>query len=176
MKSTVLRLLGRRHDERIENVLQSVAGSGKGDEALLGALLRARGLGDAAAAIADDEFVVAGVLDRDGALEGIEVVVVEDRLGHELAPIAKTKTNADGEFCVRFKAKVAPIIRVFARHNGDRWVTPPRRADKETWVEWGRGGGRAVPRPGTFELREALLQKVMAGAGLELADLDETSE
>ena len=92
------------------------------------------------------------------------------------APIAKGQTNPDGEFCVRFKAKSAPIVRVFARHGRDRWVTPPRRVEKETWVEWSRGGGQPVPRPGTFELREALLNEVVGAAGLKLEELDETPE
>jgi len=176
MKSTVLRLLGRPHNERLENVLQSVAGNGKGKAALLEALLRARarGLGAAAGEVDEDEFVIAGVLDRDGDLEGIEVIVVEDQLAKDPAPIAKGQTNPDGEFCVRFKAKSAPIVRVFARHGRDRWVTPPRRVEKETWVEWSRGGGQPVPRPGTFELREALLNEVVGAAGLKLEELDET--
>lgn len=174
MKSLVMRLLGRDRDDHLDNVLRLIAGSANTDEALLPAVLRARGLGELVDGRGD--FVVAGILDREGDVAGIEVYVAEVRLDRDPAPLAKTTTNPHGEFCLRLDSKEATVVRVFARHERERWVTPPRRLEKEMWVEWSRAGGQPAARPGAFELREALLQRVVTDAGLRLEDLDETPD
>ena len=170
MKATLLRLLGRPQDEHFENVLDSVAG-GRTRGGLPVELLRARGLG--AVVEGDGDFVVAGVVDRDGSVAGLEVIVTREQLGKKPSQLAETKTNDDGEFSVRFKADDDDIVRVFVNHGRDRLLTPPRRIEHEMWVEWGRPG-KPVRRPGTFELRDALLRKVVGDAGLRLEDLEES--
>jgi len=188
MTTVFLRLLGIQRaegDAPFARVVRDVAGvdlaSADAQRAFLQQVMRARGH---AGITGEDEkkgddnrrFVVAGAVDRDGRLEGIEVTVVTDDLKQGHQPLAKARTNAEGEFSLSFEADTPPIIRIILGDERKRlYVSPPRRAERENWLEWSPGG-RPVPRPAAFELREAVLHSALEKAGLKLEELEESIE
>jgi hypothetical protein len=183
MSSVGMRLLGDRRSERhapIASMLREVSGvepaSADAERAFLHALLRARGHAVVAEPLREREHLVAGVVDREGRLEGLDVLIVAVGLAGDPRPLAKTQTNVQGEFSVKFQADDPVIIRVILNDDRRRlYVSPPRRAEPENWLEWS-ASGRPAARPGAFELREAMLDETLRAHRLRLEDLEESFE
>ena len=183
---TVLRVLGVSRAERdvpLEQKVQEIAGEpltdGVPPRSFMLALLRARGhdaVADHVERGDDPRFLVSGVIDRAGALEGINVTVVAEALGKRPRVVGRSATNADGEFTIRYDATNDTVVRViFEEGNNRLHVSSPQRAAAYSWVEWS-DRGTPVPRPGAFELREALLASALRATGRTIEQLDESRE
>jgi hypothetical protein len=182
MDAVLLRLLGIRKsdaDMPIQLVARNLAGltpaTPADEQALFTALLRARGHEATLEPPADDNsYLVAGAVDVRGRLADIRVTVWSDSLGGERHVLAEASTNVEGEFSATFTSESAPIIRVaFSRERTRLYLSPPRRAEATSWIEWSELS-EPVPRPGTYELRESLINAALEPLGRDLADLDES--
>ena len=183
ISGTALQLLGNLRTERdfsLAQFTQNLAGmemeSAEEQRRLLVNVLRARGYHQVPQVKNQRQYIVAGVIDREGPLASISISVVSDQLDQSHRVLGRSQTNSEGEFSLLFEAATAPIIKIVVSDAQKRlYVSPPRRARRENWFEWS-SLGTAIPHPGMFELREPLLASALESAGLKLEDLDELLE